>query len=106
MDEGTGVGVSGVGGCVSAPQSVKSGRWKTSNVQHRTSNAEVSEDSLCHSMFGVGCSSGFMERPPRTLIAPCALVPTHRPLAPSPSPPAGGWGPRVPAAGEVLGPLA
>ena len=29
---------------------------KTSNVQHRTSNAEVSEDSRCHSMFGVGCS--------------------------------------------------
>src|SRR5437762_505941 len=64
-------------------------RWKTSNVQHRTSNAEVSEDSLCHSMFGVGCSSGFMERPPRTLIAPCALEPTHRPLTPSLSPSAG-----------------
>src|SRR5437660_4064663 len=31
-------------------------RWKTSNVQHRTSNAEVSEDSRCHSMFGLGCS--------------------------------------------------
>src|SRR5438105_1004550 len=31
-------------------------RGKTSNVQHRTSNAEVSEDSRCHSMFGVGCS--------------------------------------------------
>src|SRR5437879_9409897 len=28
-------------------------RWKTSNVQHRTSNAEVSEDSRCHSMFDV-----------------------------------------------------
>src|SRR5439155_23868359 len=64
-------------------------RWKTSNVQHRTSNAEVSEDSLCHSMFGVGCSSGFMEGPPRTLIAPCALEPTHRPLTPSLPPSAG-----------------
>ena len=31
-------------------------RWKTPNVQHRTSNAEVSEDSSCHSMFSVGCS--------------------------------------------------
>src|SRR5437899_11371054 len=31
-------------------------REKTSNVQHRTPNAEVSEDSRCHSMFGVGCS--------------------------------------------------
>src|SRR2546423_10040911 len=31
-------------------------RGKTSNVQHRTPNAEVSEDSRCHSMFGVGCS--------------------------------------------------
>src|SRR5256885_1292086 len=30
-------------------------RWKTWNVQHRTSNAEVSEDSRCRSMFGVGC---------------------------------------------------
>src|SRR5207302_7324799 len=31
-------------------------RGKTSNVKHRTSNAAVSEDSRCHSMFGVGCS--------------------------------------------------
>src|SRR3989442_5856677 len=31
-------------------------RGKTSNIQHRTSNAEVSEVSRCHSMFGVGCS--------------------------------------------------
>jgi len=31
-------------------------RGKTSNVQHRTPNAEMSEDSRCHSMFGVGCS--------------------------------------------------
>src|SRR5437016_4034071 len=31
-------------------------RGKTSNVQHRTSNAEVSKDSRCHSMFGVGYS--------------------------------------------------
>src|SRR5437763_203462 len=31
-------------------------RGKTSNVQPRTSNAAVSEDSPCHSMFGVGCS--------------------------------------------------
>src|SRR5438874_6252200 len=31
-------------------------RGKTSNVQHRTPNAEVSENSSCHSMFGVGCS--------------------------------------------------
>src|SRR5437660_11851123 len=31
-------------------------RGKTSNLQHRTPNAEVSEDSRCHSMFGVGCS--------------------------------------------------
>src|SRR2546430_17711321 len=31
-------------------------RGKTSNVQHRTPNAEVSEDSRCHSMFGVGGS--------------------------------------------------
>src|SRR2546428_9206740 len=31
-------------------------RGKTSNIQHRTPNAEVSEDSRCHSMFGVGCS--------------------------------------------------
>jgi len=31
-------------------------RGKTSNVQHRTPNAEVSEDSRRHSMFGVGCS--------------------------------------------------
>ena len=39
-------------------------RGKTSNVQHRTSNAEVSEDSRCHSMFGVGCSMflWFIER--------------------------------------------
>ncbi|PYL00535.1 MAG: hypothetical protein DME19_04825 [Verrucomicrobia bacterium] len=36
-------------------------RVKTSSIQHRTPNAEVSEDSRCHSMFGVGCSSGFME---------------------------------------------
>src|SRR2546421_606543 len=36
-------------------------RGKTSNIQHRTPNAEVSEDSRCHSwMFDVGCSSGFM----------------------------------------------
>src|SRR2546429_4671056 len=32
------------------------------NVEHPTSNAEVNEDSRCHSMFDVGCSSGFMER--------------------------------------------
>src|SRR5947199_5391431 len=31
-------------------------RGKTSNVQHRTPNAEMSKDSRCHSMFGVGCS--------------------------------------------------
>src|SRR2546430_12925484 len=31
-------------------------RGKTSNIQHRTQNADVSEDSRCHSMFGVGCS--------------------------------------------------
>src|SRR2546422_393532 len=31
-------------------------RGKTSKVQHRTSNAEMSEDPRCHSMFGVGCS--------------------------------------------------
>src|SRR5205807_674363 len=31
-------------------------RGKTSNVQHRTPNIEVSEDARCHSMFGVGCS--------------------------------------------------
>src|SRR5213082_1898940 len=37
-------------------------RGKTSNIQHRTSNAEVSEDSRCHSMFGVGCFSGFIDR--------------------------------------------
>src|SRR5256885_15126625 len=37
-------------------------RWKTPNVQHRTSNAEVSEDSSCHSMFSVGCSSECVER--------------------------------------------
>src|SRR5256714_15021294 len=32
-------------------------RGKTSNVQHRTPNAEVREDSHCHSVFGVGCSA-------------------------------------------------
>src|SRR6267378_3944461 len=31
-------------------------RGKTSNVQHRTPKAEVSEEFRCHSMFGVGCS--------------------------------------------------
>src|SRR2546423_11769008 len=31
-------------------------RGKTSNVQHRTPNAEVGEEARCHSMFGVGCS--------------------------------------------------
>src|SRR2546429_6204946 len=31
-------------------------RGKTSNIQHRTPNAEMSEDSRCHAMFGVGCS--------------------------------------------------
>src|SRR2546430_487080 len=31
-------------------------RGRTSNVEHPTSNAEVSEDSRCPSMFGVGCS--------------------------------------------------
>ncbi|PYJ83823.1 MAG: hypothetical protein DME22_14650 [Verrucomicrobia bacterium] len=31
-------------------------RGKTSNIQHRKTNAEVSEDSRCHSMFGVGRS--------------------------------------------------
>src|SRR5438046_3428468 len=38
-------------------------RGKTSNIQHRTSNAEVIEDSRCDVrrwMFNVGCSSGFM----------------------------------------------
>ena len=29
---------------------------ETSNVQHRTTNVEVNEDSRCHSMFGAGCS--------------------------------------------------
>src|SRR2546430_17544848 len=38
------------------PHPVPQNRGKTSNVQHRTSNAEVSEDSRCHSMFSVGCS--------------------------------------------------
>src|SRR5437016_13926082 len=38
------------------PHPVPQNRGKTSNVQHRTSNAEVSEDSRCHSMFGVRCS--------------------------------------------------
>src|SRR5207249_530945 len=33
-----------------------SNRGKTSNIQHRTSKAEMSKDSRCHSMFGVGCS--------------------------------------------------
>src|SRR5205814_6949060 len=36
-------------------------RGRTSKVQHRTPNAEVKEDSRCHSMFDVGCSSGLME---------------------------------------------
>jgi len=41
-------------------------RGKTSNVQHQTSNAEVNEDSRCHSMFDARCSMldvpvGFME---------------------------------------------
>ncbi len=36
---------------------------ETSNVQHRTPNAEASEDSRCHSMFEVECSSGFMGSP-------------------------------------------
>src|SRR2546422_5867977 len=85
------------------PRRCEKCRWKASNVQHRTSNAEVSEDSLCHSMFGVGCSSRFMERPPRTLIAPCALEPTHRPLTPSLSPSPGGRGPPGGGGGRVLG---
>jgi len=33
---------------------------KTSNVQHRTPIAEVSEESRGHSMFGVGCSMMFL----------------------------------------------
>src|SRR5437879_4098769 len=30
-------------------------RWKTLNIQHRTPNVEVSEDSRCRSMLDVRC---------------------------------------------------
>src|SRR5205814_6963171 len=50
--------VSGIGDSPSPQLSMN--RRKTSNVQHRTSNAEGSENSRSHSMFEVGCSSGFM----------------------------------------------
>src|SRR3989442_9950266 len=37
-------------------------RGKTSNVQHRTPNAEVLPFDVRRWMFDVGCSSGFMRR--------------------------------------------
>src|SRR5437660_9377338 len=43
-------------------------RWKTLNIQHRTPNIEVSEDSRCRSMFGVGCS--MLDVPPGSWKAP------------------------------------
>jgi len=46
-------------------------RWKTLNIQPRTPNVEVSEDSRCYSMFGVGCS--MLDVPPGSWKAPGRL---------------------------------
>src|SRR5439155_10919423 len=73
-------------------------RGKTSNVQHRTPNAEMGEDSRCHSMFGVGCS--MLDVPLASWRAPFVFrmrwdhePPPHPPLGHPPPPPGGeGWG--------------
>src|SRR2546422_7043613 len=57
MQEVTGRPRAGVSmGSLQSPNWQRIEPRETSNVQHRTSNAEVSKDSRCHSMFGVGCS--------------------------------------------------
>src|SRR5437660_1282749 len=49
--------------------------------EHPTSNTEVKEDSRCHSMFDVGCSSGLMEH-----LQEMDVIWGHEPLLVSPLP--------------------
>src|SRR5438128_11589672 len=60
---------------------------KTSNIEHRTPNAEVSEGSRCHSMFGVGRS--MLDVRPGSWVVPTVFQPRIGTLNHPPHPPFG-----------------